>query len=117
MKMVVFLWKKAGVFEMDSPSNKDVICYKCNSKLDLEPAQKILRHDECEKCKAYLHCCKMCQYYDVSSYNDCRESNAERIVEKETPNFCSYYILMAGNGKTGPSKDEQLNALNSLFKN
>jgi hypothetical protein len=57
----------------------------------------------------------MCKFYDVKVYNECHESNAERIVDKEKANFCDYFVL-SGGGSSGPSKDELVNAADALFK-
>ena len=73
-------------------------CYACNQSTELEAEQKILRHEECPHCQIQLHCCKMCVFYDTKVYNECREPLAERLVDKEKANFCSYFKI--GNGKT-----------------
>mgnify|MGYP000450689798 FL=1 len=57
----------------------------------------------------------MCKFYDQSAYNECRESSADRIVEKEKSNFCDYFILK-GSGNNGTDKDDLVNAANALFK-
>jgi len=94
-----------------------VHCYKCRSKLEFSAGDKILRHEECGQCKCSLHCCKMCHFYDVRVYNECRETLAERILEKEKPNFCSYFILADGGSNKGPSAEDMVSKANSLFKN
>jgi len=95
---------------------KQVICYNCLTELDLAPAQKVLRHEECDKCMVPLHVCKMCEFYDVRAYNECREPSAERILEKEKANFCSYFILKGGNGADSDTQSKLLSAANALFK-
>lgn len=97
--------------------NHDVHCYSCQKILDLDPAAKILKAEECPHCYASLHCCKMCHFYDPQVYNECKESNAERIVEKEKANYCDYFILKGGQGSGSNSKDDLVNLANSLFKN
>ncbi len=95
---------------------KDAIhCYKCDHVLDLSEETKIYRQDECDKCSAYIHCCKMCVYYDEHSYNECREPIAQRIVDKEKANFCDNYKLRPG-GDPKQKLDNQLSAANALFK-
>jgi len=59
----------------------------------------------------------MCGFYDTSAYNECRESNADRILEKEKSNFCDYFVFKGGDGNNGNVKDDLLDAANSLFKN
>lgn len=90
-------------------------CYKCNQVLNLDAAQNIGRSEECNHCGADLRCCKMCQFYDVNSYNECREPVAERIVEKEKANYCDFFKL----GHTTDSKNDKANLFNAadaLFK-
>jgi len=96
-------------------ASSEVYCYACNKPTELESEQKILRHEECPHCQIHLHCCKMCTFYDSTVYNECKEPLAERLVEKEKANFCSYFKL--GNGKDlGPSKEDLLSAADALFK-
>lgn len=33
----------------------------------------------------------MCVHYDVNAVDQCREDDAERVVEKARPNFCDYF--------------------------
>jgi hypothetical protein len=57
----------------------------------------------------------MCKFYDPKVYNECHESNADRIVDKEKANFCDYFVL-SGGGNAGPSKDDLINSADALFK-
>lgn len=101
---------------MTSESTANTIyCYSCNHELDNEAGERVGRHEECNKCRTSLRCCRMCHFYDKLVYNECREPNAERLLDKEKPNFCSYFVL--GNGKdAGSGKDELLAQANALFK-
>ena len=90
-------------------------CYACNNPLDIDSGSKILRHDECIHCQTELHCCKMCSFYDSKVYNECREPLAERIVDKEKANFCSYFKI-GNKEQSGPSKDDLISAADALFK-
>ena len=96
-------------------SEKNIHCYACHKQLDLAPAQRILRNEECPYCFASLHCCRMCKFYDKTAYNQCRETNADRIVEKEKANFCDYFTLK-GDSDGGNDKSDLLSAANALFK-
>ncbi|MDD0854568.1 hypothetical protein HBN50_15760 [Halobacteriovorax sp. GB3] len=95
--------------------NKAITCYNCNKELSLTTGQKILRSEECPHCYASVHCCKMCNFYDPSAYNECRESSADRIVDKEKANFCDYFILK-GTGNSGSDSDDIMAQANALFK-
>lgn len=90
-------------------------CFNCKKELDVSPGQRIMRTDECQHCYGSIHCCKMCQFYDQSAYNECRESSADRTVEKEKSNFCDYYILKEP-GANENGQESHLEKANSLFK-
>ena len=109
----LFLSIKVGASKMNN-ANK-ITCYSCKKQLELDATQKVLRHEECEHCQTSLHCCKMCIFYDDKVYNECKEPLAERIVEKEKANFCSYFKI-GHSGSEGPSKDDLLSAAEALFK-
>ena len=92
-----------------------VKCYKCGTDLSLTPNQNIARSEDCDKCGCDLRCCKMCQFYDSNSYNECKEPVADRIVEKEKANYCDYFKL--GTSSTaGDNQKSALDAANALFK-
>lgn len=91
-------------------------CYKCNGELDLELNKDIGRSEECHHCFASLRCCLMCKFYDISAYNECREPTAERILDKEKPNFCDHFKLSGGANDDGSEKKSALDAANALFK-
>lgn len=92
-----------------------ITCYRCHKELDLTAGSKISRNEECPHCASYLHCCFMCQFYDKNAYNECRETNADRIVEKDKNNFCDYFVFKGGSDG-GSSKDDILAKANSIFK-
>jgi len=66
-------------------------CYKCGEDLHFDV--KIGRRDMCPNCYAYLHCCKNCQYWDVSVHNECTENRAEFIRDREEGRFCLYFTF------------------------
>ncbi len=69
-----------------------------------------------------VRACKNCTHYDPKIYNECRETQAERIVDKEKSNYCDYFSLMSDNkgsnkdGTMGSPKSDALSALDDLFK-
>lgn len=93
-----------------------VKCYICNTELGLTPEQDASRSDECPGCFANIRCCRMCYFYDTSSYNECREPTADRIVEKEKANFCDHFKLSSSAQDLRQKKDELLSAADLLFK-
>lgn len=93
-------------------------CFKCSSEIIHSPGAVVGRRDECAKCRSDIHVCRNCKHYDKASYNECRESQAERVLEKDRSNFCDFFALRAG--KPGdPSADPAAAAkrkLDDLFK-
>ena len=96
-----------------------MICWKCRKEIDIE---KPVRGDECPLCHADLHVCKACEFYESGAHNDCRESSAEFVGDKERGNFCDYFrpnpkiAVGGGEGSGGKSKaDAARDAFNALF--
>ena len=79
-----------------------VQCHACGDEIALGP-ERVGFRDECQRCGADLHACCNCAYHDPTSYNECRESSAERVLEKERANRCEYFAPdrgAAGEGAT-----------------
>ena len=101
----------------DIDTKYQVFCYKCKKLVShIEAGTKISRQETCPHCMASLRCCKMCQFYDLTAYNECKENIAERIIDKEKANFCDYFLLSNGQKQTGPGKQALFNAADALFK-
>jgi len=96
--------------------NNNAVCYQCHNVLEIGHEEKILRHEGCSFCQTSLYCCRMCIFYDKNSYNECREPQAERIVDKEKANFCSYYKIRGGDSSDAATKNELFSAADALFK-
>jgi hypothetical protein len=56
---------------------------------------------ECAACRADLHVCRMCEYYDVGVAMSCREPIAEEVKDKERANFCEYFAAKPGAFSSG----------------
>ena len=90
------------------------ICHACGK--ELEASDRVGRRDQCAFCGAELHCCRNCAFYEPGTYNDCRETQAERVVDKIRSNFCDFFrfgdsALAAGSRCTDPKSQ-----LEDLFK-
>ena len=97
-----------------------MICWKCKKEIPLE---KVSRLDECPLCHADLHVCKACDFYESGAHNDCRETSADMVTEKERANFCDYFRysrklnssqgtdISSGSDKAAAARD----AFNALF--
>ncbi len=95
-------------------------CFACGSELEYDRLRGIQRSACCPKCDEDIRCCKNCTFYDPGTYNECRESQADRITEKEKANFCDFFEL-ADRPKPNASpdsseKDKALRKLDDLFK-
>lgn len=91
------------------------VCFSCGQALNL--ATEVSRREECSNCRADVHVCKNCIFYDRSSYNECRESQADVVREKDRANFCDYFQLSDKKVNSGPSKDDLRAQAEALFKN
>jgi len=76
------------------------------------------RAETCPSCGTDLKSCKNCAFYDTGSYNQCREIQAERVLEKERSNYCDYFLFRdsSRNMHTQDKKSDLKGQLDSLFK-
>lgn len=89
-------------------------CFSC--KKELGPLEVVGRREECPNCRADVHVCKNCEFYDPKSYNECRETSADVVKEKDRSNFCDYFQLRRG---ANPEEDKAAKlkaAAEALFK-
>ena len=92
-------------------------CQNCGKELDLGINAQVSRNDDCPDCGYDLHICLNCKFYDLNSYNECRENQAERVLDKDKANFCDYFKFSEKiNAKKKVSKNDSLNKLNDIFK-
>lgn len=78
---------------------------------------KIKRTEICPGCRSDLHCCRNCAFYDKTVHNQCRETQAEWVVNKDRANFCDYFVF-ADRAAAAPvdSSEEARKKLDDLFK-
>ncbi|HLS80931.1 MAG TPA: hypothetical protein VK025_05960 [Steroidobacter sp.] len=67
-----------------------LICWKCGASL-ADYTLPLRRLEECRKCGAELHVCRMCEWYSTAVAKHCREPMAEEVKDKERANFCDYF--------------------------
>lgn len=91
-------------------------CYKCGKELSDSYKILVSRSDTCSNCRCDIRCCKMCQFYDVKSYNECRESSADRIPDKEKANFCDYFKISGSYNDAEKQRQDALAKAQALFK-
>ncbi len=92
----------------------EVFCFKCNEKLDVP--EPVSRKEECHKCHSDVRCCRNCTFYDPKVYNECQETQADRILEKERSNLCDYFKPRKQGLNINDEKDALLSAAEALFK-
>ena len=89
-------------------------CTQCQKELSL--SGQVGRTEECAFCKTDLHCCLNCVFYDTSAYNDCREPNAERVLDKDKANFCDYFKFVSDRRQSSAKANSAKSELEALFK-
>ncbi|MEX0735782.1 MAG: hypothetical protein WD944_07660 [Steroidobacteraceae bacterium] len=90
-------------------------CWKCGASL-AELSLPFGRADYCRACRAEVHVCRMCRFYDVTKAKQCAEPVADPVRDKERANFCGYFEPAAGRYRPpAAAADETRDALNALF--
>ena len=95
-----------------------VECVACGTAIELAPGVRVGLRDTCPSCGADLHRCVQCRHYEPGAYNDCREPNAERVVDPERANRCDWFAIGEKGAGSDPeaSRQEALSQLDALFK-
>jgi hypothetical protein len=90
-------------------------CWKCGAPLADLPLP-VGRVEYCRACRAEIHVCRMCRFYDLSKARQCAEPVAEPVQNKERANFCGYFEPVAGRHvQASPAADGARAALDALF--
>lgn len=88
-------------------------CFSCHTEMSF--IDKVSRRDECPSCGADVRVCKNCRFYDPKVYNECRETSAEVVREKERSNLCDYF-QHGGAMQEKNSRENLFAAAEALFK-
>lgn len=94
-----------------------IICFDCKKGLSIE--DKIGFRQDCGECGHDLHSCVQCQHYDPKVYNECKETMADRILEKKKANYCEFFSATAAdisNQTQDQKKVDLLAQAEALFK-
>ena len=70
--------------------NHDLNCWRCGADL-AAITLPLRRREECPACRAELHVCRMCQFFDRRITKQCRQQDAEEVRSKEEANFCDWF--------------------------
>lgn len=90
-------------------------CFSCQKELALV-GNKVSFREECPHCRSDVHVCKNCEFYDPKAYNECRESSADVVREKDRANYCEYFSPRFGQGEQKSKADALRAAAEALFK-
>lgn len=90
-------------------------CWKCGATLEALTLP-LSRTDECRACRAELHVCRLCRFFDLSKAKSCAEPVADEVQDKTRANFCGYFEPAAGRHQpAGTAAESARNALEALF--
>ena len=92
-----------------------MFCFFCKKEDTI--SEKPGFRDVCDHCGRDAHICLNCGFYDRAAYNECREPQADRVVDKEKFNFCEYFV---GAQQAAPLQQDPVSEarkkLEALFK-
>jgi len=93
-----------------------LVCWKCGAPIIDQPLP-LARTAECPACRADLHVCRMCGFYDTRVATGCRETIADPVQDKERANFCAYFAAKpdAHRGQDAPASPAARARLEALF--
>ena len=89
-------------------------CAACGREMAIE--LPVGRRDECPHCGTDLRACRQCRFFDLYAPNQCREPQAEPVVDKEKANFCDFFSFAGGQGGGDGKKQDVKRKLEELFK-
>ena len=67
-----------------------LVCWNCGADL-ATLSLPLMRRDECARCRAELHVCRLCVEFDERVAKHCREPTAEEVNNKQAANFCDFF--------------------------
>ena len=65
-------------------------CHRCGESL-AALSLPLTRLDECPKCRAQLHVCRMCERFAPRVPKGCSEEDSPDVRDKNAANFCDYF--------------------------
>ena len=63
-------------------------CSMCGASI----AMQIELNSQCPRCKAELHTCKQCSFFDSSARFECTQQIPERVPRKNSKNQCTFFV-------------------------
>lgn len=89
-------------------------CFHCGRVIEVQ--ESVGFRDRCPSCDRPLHACLNCDFYDPSYNNHCRETQADRVVDKDRANFCDYFTPAKIGRKPAAAPSDARARLNAMFK-
>lgn len=93
-------------------------CWRCGRHLD---SGDYARGSACPGCRSETRCCRNCEFYDPRLNNECKESQADRVVDKEKSVFCEFFRPRKASAAPAkqfvdPAEGKAKAAFDALFK-
>jgi len=89
-------------------------CFHCGR--EIETKERVGFRDHCPACDRPVHACRNCDFYDPAYNNECRETQADRVVDKDRANFCEYFAPRRAKASPAASPTDPRAKLDSLFR-
>jgi hypothetical protein len=91
-------------------------CFHCGRQIEV--LERVGFRDTCPACDRALHACRNCDFYEPTYHNECRETQADRVVDKDRANFCEYFTpsQRRAGAQRPVAKATAANKLEDLFK-
>jgi hypothetical protein len=91
------------------------ICFRCRKAVEI--GRTVARAEACPHCDADLHCCLNCRFMDRFAHQQCREPQAEPVLQKDRANFCEYFVFKDSDAATYSGRSSaSRERLEQLFK-
>jgi hypothetical protein len=92
----------------------DMNCFHCGGPIEVK--ERVGFHASCPACDRPAHVCRNCNFYDTAYNNECRETQAERVVDKDRANFCEYFTPRRTPSRPALAPTDPRAKLDALFK-
>jgi hypothetical protein len=89
-------------------------CWKCGATNQHVPIP-LSRTEICAQCRADLHVCRQCQFYDTAKASACQEPVADHVSDKTRANFCGYLSINTDPFHGDEQGSANVDALGALF--
>lgn len=88
-------------------------CQACGRAFEVR--ERVGFREVCDGCGADLHICLNCAFHDTGAHNQCRESQADPVVEKDRANRCEWFRVSARPGGAKRPQEDSRAKLDALF--